>query len=143
MNPKVAARILELMPNRIAELRANPTDDEAQHLAERLRVKLGHLRIRMAAATAREAGKWEHPRGMVVTSAATLAPSALGAEQLADLVRIAAREDMPAAVRREALAAALPQLEALRQALANTNGNGCVRSAIAPADDRGQHCDSP
>lgn len=113
MHPKVARRIIELAPCRIAELTAEPSNSDALSLAQKLRTKLEQIQSHAASIPTRAVCK----RPGSSSGAQTAVRDLSNAEQIAELVHIAAREDMPAPVRREALAAVLPHIEAMLQAL--------------------------
>lgn len=98
--PKIAARVADFLDRNIAELSTQPhTGDELAQLAER------RDRMRERASSASSQSKRPATR-------------ALGADQLADLVRIAARDDLPARVRHQAIEAVQSHLVKLQAALA-------------------------
>lgn len=98
--PKIAARIAELIEHSIAELSAQPGSSEVM-------AQLTKRRDRVLDRASSARSKMQEP-----------ASGALGADQLADLVRIAARDDLPASVRHQAGEIVQSHLAKLQQTLA-------------------------
>ena len=97
--PKIAARVADLIDGKLAELSTYPGKiDELVQLTER--------RDRM-----------QERANSVSSHSQESATCALGADQLADLVRIAARDDLPAGVRSQAIKAVQSHLAELQAAL--------------------------